>query len=214
MTLKNISRWKKPCHGGVGVLRSHCGHSERAGHGGRTSRHRGNRCRGLGATANGRATCATDLCPDRAMNLRARWRRASAKRLSQRTRPELNVLRTRWPHDRSYVVSSASACAFSTTALIHSMHRHSARTTRRASRAFLRKRIEIVRGPATLLYGSGSSGGLINVIDNRVVREPSVQTDQRRGRARSRRCDWGSVRCRMDRVRQRARRRARGCISS
>ena len=34
------------------------------------------------------------------------------------------------------------------------------------------ERIEIVRGPATLLYGSGSSGGLINVIDNRVVREP------------------------------------------
>ncbi len=34
------------------------------------------------------------------------------------------------------------------------------------------ERIEIVRGPATLLYGSGSSGGLVNVIDNRVVREP------------------------------------------
>lgn len=31
--------------------------------------------------------------------------------------------------------------------------------------------IEIVRGPATLLYGSGAAGGLVNVVDNRIVEE-------------------------------------------
>lgn len=33
----------------------------------------------------------------------------------------------------------------------------------------LAERIEIVRGPATLLYGSGAAGGLVNVVDNRIV---------------------------------------------
>jgi iron complex outermembrane receptor protein len=33
------------------------------------------------------------------------------------------------------------------------------------------ERIEIVRGPATLLYGSGAVGGVVNVIDNRIPRE-------------------------------------------
>lgn len=32
----------------------------------------------------------------------------------------------------------------------------------------LAERIEVVRGPATLLYGNGASGGLINVVTNRV----------------------------------------------
>src|SRR5687767_5137972 len=32
----------------------------------------------------------------------------------------------------------------------------------------LAERIEVVRGPATLLYGNGASGGLINVITNRI----------------------------------------------
>ncbi|MFH1762878.1 MAG: TonB-dependent receptor plug domain-containing protein [Gemmatimonadota bacterium] len=31
--------------------------------------------------------------------------------------------------------------------------------------------IEIVRGPATLLYGSGAVGGVVNVIDSRIPRE-------------------------------------------
>lgn len=31
-------------------------------------------------------------------------------------------------------------------------------------------RIEILRGPATLLYGSGAIGGVVNVIDNRIPR--------------------------------------------
>lgn len=33
----------------------------------------------------------------------------------------------------------------------------------------LAERIEIVRGPATLLYGSGAAGGLVNVIDRRIT---------------------------------------------
>ncbi len=34
--------------------------------------------------------------------------------------------------------------------------------------AVLAERIEVVRGPATLLYGNGAIGGVVNVIDNRV----------------------------------------------
>ncbi|MGQ9426054.1 TonB-dependent receptor [Gilvimarinus sp. F26214L] len=37
--------------------------------------------------------------------------------------------------------------------------------------ALLAERIEIVRGPATLLYGSGAIGGVVNVIDNRIPRQ-------------------------------------------
>lgn len=33
----------------------------------------------------------------------------------------------------------------------------------------LANRVEIVRGPATLLYGSGAAGGLVNVVDNRIL---------------------------------------------
>ena len=35
------------------------------------------------------------------------------------------------------------------------------------------ERIEVLRGPATLLYGSSAVGGLVNVIDNRIARERS-----------------------------------------
>lgn len=38
----------------------------------------------------------------------------------------------------------------------------------------LAERVEIVRGPATLLYGSGAAGGLVNVVDNR-IRETSLE---------------------------------------
>lgn len=34
--------------------------------------------------------------------------------------------------------------------------------------SLLAERIEIIRGPATLLYGSGAAGGLVNVVDNRI----------------------------------------------
>ena len=30
------------------------------------------------------------------------------------------------------------------------------------------ERVEVVRGPATLLYGSGAAGGLINIVDTRL----------------------------------------------
>lgn len=33
----------------------------------------------------------------------------------------------------------------------------------------LAERVEIIRGPATLLYGSGAAGGLVNIIDNRIM---------------------------------------------
>ena len=37
------------------------------------------------------------------------------------------------------------------------------------------ERIEIIRGPATLLYGSSAVGGIVNVLDGRIVREPPTQ---------------------------------------
>lgn len=37
--------------------------------------------------------------------------------------------------------------------------------------AMLAERIEVVRGPATLLYGNGAIGGVVNVIDNRIPEE-------------------------------------------
>ncbi len=37
-----------------------------------------------------------------------------------------------------------------------------------SSEALLAERIEVLRGPATLLYGSGAIGGIVNVIDNRI----------------------------------------------
>ena len=36
----------------------------------------------------------------------------------------------------------------------------------------LAERVEIIRGPATLLYGSGAAGGLVNVVDNRIIERP------------------------------------------
>ena len=38
-----------------------------------------------------------------------------------------------------------------------------------AVEGLLADRIEIIRGPATLLYGSGAAGGLVNVIDSRIA---------------------------------------------
>lgn len=40
-----------------------------------------------------------------------------------------------------------------------------------ATEASTAQQIEILRGPATLLYGSGASGGVINIVDNRVPKD-------------------------------------------
>ena len=34
------------------------------------------------------------------------------------------------------------------------------------------EQIEVLRGPSTLLYGSGASGGIVNVVDNRIPKTP------------------------------------------
>lgn len=39
----------------------------------------------------------------------------------------------------------------------------------------LAERVEIVRGPATLLYGSGAAGGLVNVVDKRIIESPLAE---------------------------------------
>jgi len=38
--------------------------------------------------------------------------------------------------------------------------------------SILAERVEIVRGPATLLYGSGAAGGLVNIVDYRIAEQP------------------------------------------
>ena len=38
--------------------------------------------------------------------------------------------------------------------------------------SLLAQRIEIIKGPATLLYGSGAAGGVVNVVDSRFIQEP------------------------------------------
>lgn len=50
----------------------------------------------------------------------------------------------------------------------------------------LADRIEVLRGPATLLYGSGAMGGVVNVIDNRI---PSLMPDKLLGGALEQRFD-------------------------
>lgn len=37
----------------------------------------------------------------------------------------------------------------------------------------LAERIEIIRGPTTLLYGNSAAGGVVNVVDNRIPRQPA-----------------------------------------
>lgn len=41
-----------------------------------------------------------------------------------------------------------------------------------AVESMLAQSIEVLRGPATLLYGGGAIGGVVNVIDNRIPRAP------------------------------------------
>jgi iron complex outermembrane recepter protein len=48
--------------------------------------------------------------------------------------------------------------------------------------ALLADRLEVIRGPSTLLYGSGAVGGVVNVIDNRIpsrlAESPELQVEQ------------------------------------
>lgn len=53
----------------------------------------------------------------------------------------------------------------------------------------LAERIEVLRGPATLLYGSGAIGGVVNVIDNRI---PDKMPDKVLGGALEQRFDSAS----------------------
>jgi len=48
------------------------------------------------------------------------------------------------------------------------------------------ERVEVLRGPSTLLYGSGAMGGIVNVIDNRI---PEKQFDKVIGGAAEQRYD-------------------------
>ncbi|MEQ8954599.1 MAG: TonB-dependent receptor, partial [Gammaproteobacteria bacterium] len=43
--------------------------------------------------------------------------------------------------------------------------------------AILAERLEVIRGPSTLLYGSGAVGGVVNVIDNRIPERLVEQTE-------------------------------------
>ncbi len=48
--------------------------------------------------------------------------------------------------------------------------------------AITTEQIEVLRGPATLLYGSGAIGGVVNVVDNRMprqLRQPQTMVDSR-----------------------------------
>ncbi len=53
----------------------------------------------------------------------------------------------------------------------------------------LADRIEVLRGPATLLYGSGAIGGVVNIIDNRI---PGYKPEHRVGGAVEQRYDSAS----------------------
>ena len=44
-----------------------------------------------------------------------------------------------------------------------------------AVETLLADQVEVIRGPATLLYGSTAAGGIINVVDSRVPKKPSEQ---------------------------------------
>lgn len=49
---------------------------------------------------------------------------------------------------------------------------------------FLADQIEVLKGPATLLYGSGAIGGVVNVVDGRVAETPMTETVRGRAEAR------------------------------
>ena len=46
-----------------------------------------------------------------------------------------------------------------------------------SAEAILAERLEVIRGPSTLLYGSGAVGGVVNVIDNRIPESLAGDTE-------------------------------------
>ena len=58
---------------------------------------------------------------------------------------------------------------------------------------FLADQIEVLKGPATLLYGSGSIGGVVNVIDGRIAERPLSAALQGRAEFRSDSVNDGST---------------------
>jgi len=54
-----------------------------------------------------------------------------------------------------------------------------------AADAITTEQIEVMRGPATLLYGSGAIGGVVNVVDNRIPRQKRAPQTQVEGRYNS-----------------------------
>lgn len=63
-----------------------------------------------------------------------------------------------------------------------------------STEALLAERIEVLRGPASLLYGSGAIGGIVNVIDNRIPmytpESPELAFEQRYNSVSN---QWSSV---------------------
>ena len=77
--------------------------------------------------------------------------------------------------------------------------------------ALVTERIEVLRGPSALLYGGSAVGGVVNVIDNRIPREPHRRL-RRPGRCRLCHRQPREERRRGARRRQRPLRAARRCL--
>ena len=101
-----------------------------------------------------------------------RQHRRDARRASWASAPPTSA---RAPAGRSFAASAAIACRCCRTALaaldVSSLSQDHAVTLE----SVVSQQIEIIKGPAALLYGSGAAGGLVNVVSNRVPTE-SPQT--------------------------------------
>lgn len=63
---------------------------------------------------------------------------------------------------------------------------------------FLADQIEVLKGPATLLYGSGAIGGVVNVVDGRIHERPLTQPISGRAELRANSFNGGSGLARID----------------